>query len=93
MRIAMSRIVQDVTFNRPPQDVWRYITDFPRVQVAYDLEAAALGSRLTLSYEIAGRGMYKLVELLTARSIRGSLPNACVALKRNIEAAQAGGTP
>jgi uncharacterized membrane protein len=147
----MSRIVQAVTINRPPRDVWAYITDFARgpewipgqvekqaltpepygrgtriravqkvpgrivegtfeiaewqpsqrlversvdgalqVQVAYDLDPeAASGSRLTLTYDIAGRRLYKLVELLTARSIRGSLPNACATLKRKIESKQA----
>lgn len=147
----MSRIVQIVTVNRPPQDVWAYITEFAhgpewipgqlekqaltpapygpgtriravqkvpgrvvestfeiaewqpaerlversvdgplQVQVAYDLDPIAPAeSRLTLTYDITGRGVYKLVELLTARSIRGSLPAACTRLRRNVESAPA----
>ena len=102
----MSRIVQDVTVNRPPQDVWAYITDFARGPdwIPGQLEKQALtpapygpGTRIRAvqkvpgrtvagtfeiagwqpldpTSEIGGRGLYKLVELLTARSISGSLP-------------------
>jgi hypothetical protein len=58
-----------------------------QVQVAYDLAPDASGSRLTLTYDIAGRGLYKLVELLTARSIRASLPHACATLRHTLESA------
>ena len=58
-----------------------------QVQVAYDLAPVAPGSRLTLTYDIAGRGIYKLVELLTARSIRAALPKACATLRHTLESA------
>jgi uncharacterized membrane protein len=60
-----------------------------QVQVVYELAPVPDGTKLTITYDIAGRGLQKVVELLTARSIRTSLPQACATLKHNIEAAKA----
>jgi uncharacterized membrane protein len=56
-----------------------------QVQVNYHLAPTPTGTALTITYDIAGSGLYKVVELLTARSIRKSLPGALTTLKRNVE--------
>ena len=73
---------------QPAQRLVERSVDGPlQVQVAYDLAPVAPGSKLTLTYDIAGRGLYKIVELLTARSIRASLPTACATLRHKLESA------